>query len=59
MTTFQRPAWSTIARDKLPAVRAAEARQEAKQRAAVERVPDMQTRFSTAGRGMHFAARRG
>ena len=54
-----RPAWSTVARDKLPAVRAAEARQLAKQRTAAERVREMQSRFSTAGRGMHFAARRG
>ena len=32
-----RPAWSTVARDKLPAARAAEAREHAKERAAAER----------------------
>ena len=54
-----RPAWSIVPREKLPAARAAEARQLAKQRAAAERVREMQSRFSTHGRGMHFAARRG
>ena len=54
-----RPAWSTLAREKLPAARAAEARQMARQRAAAERQLEKQTRAGTAGRGRHTAAGRG
>ena len=45
MATPCRPAWSTVARDKLPVARAAEARELARERAAAERAREAASRF--------------